>query len=60
MDGYGVSATIVLVLDIWAIVSVLASGITAGSKIVWILLILALPVIGMVLWFLLGPRSVAA
>jgi len=60
MDVYGISALIILVLDIWAIVSVLTSGVSPGSKIVWVLLILALPLVGMLLWFLIGPRSVAA
>ena len=60
MDVYGISALIILVLDIWAIVSVLTSGVSPGSEIVWVLLIPALPLVGMLLWFLIGPRSVAA
>jgi Phospholipase_D-nuclease N-terminal len=48
---------IVLILDIWALVSVLGSGAPTGSKVLWILLILILPVIGFIIWFFAGPRS---
>jgi hypothetical protein len=51
---------IVLILDIWALVSVLGSGASTGSKVLWILLILILPVIGFIIWFFAGPRSRAA
>jgi hypothetical protein len=47
---------LVLVLDIIAIVSVLQSSMDTGNKALWIILILLLPVIGMVLYFLLGKK----
>jgi hypothetical protein len=52
----GLLGLIILVLDIWAIVKTLESGATTGSKVLWVVLILLLPVLGLVLWFLLGPR----
>lgn len=52
----GLLGLIILVLDIWAIVRTLESGATTGSKVLWVVLILLLPVLGLVLWFLLGPR----
>ncbi len=55
--GGGCLGLIVLALDIWAIVNILGSATTAGTKVLWILLILILPVIGLILWFLLGPRE---
>lgn len=45
---------IILVLDIIAILSILKSGYEPLKKILWILLVLILPVIGMIIWFLLG------
>lgn len=47
---------IVLVLDIIAIVDVLKSSMDTGKKALWILLIVILPVIGMVLYFLIGKK----
>lgn len=48
---------IILLLDIWVIINVIQSSDTARLKALWILLVLLLPIIGIVLWVLLGPRS---
>jgi len=55
--GTGLVGLVILILDIWAIIKVLGSSATAGMKIVWVLIILVLPVIGLILWFLLGPKA---
>jgi len=46
---------VVSILDIVAIVSALKSGVDSGTKLLWIVLIILLPVVGMVLYFLMGP-----
>jgi hypothetical protein len=56
-DNLGLWGFIVLVADIWAIVSVVQSALSTGKKVLWILLILFLPVLGFILWFLVGPRG---
>jgi len=48
---------IILVLDILAIVKIVQSGASTGEKILWVILVLVLPVIGLVVWALLGPGS---
>ena len=53
----GLFAFIILVADIWAIVSVFQSAATTGKKVFWVVLILILPVIGFVLWLLAGPLT---
>ena len=53
----GLWGLLVLVADIWAIVSVVQSGLTTGKKVLWILLILFLPVLGFIIWLLVGPRG---
>lgn len=50
----------ILVLDIWAIISVLAGHGTVAHKVLWTLLILVLPVIGVLLYLLLGRSSADA
>ena len=55
MFSYSFFGLLVLVLDIIALISLLKSGADTGTKILWILLIILLPVIGMVLYFLMGP-----
>ncbi|MNO98084.1 hypothetical protein D3C76_898180 [compost metagenome] len=53
----GLVGLIILVLDIWAIINVLKSGVGLGPKILWILLILLLPVLGLIIWAIAGPRG---
>lgn len=53
----GIFGLLILVADIWAIVNVFQSAASTGKKVLWIVLILLLPVVGLILWLLLGPRS---
>ncbi|MDO8580119.1 MAG: PLDc N-terminal domain-containing protein [Candidatus Omnitrophota bacterium] len=52
----GILGIIVLILDIIAIVDTLNSPMDTGKKILWIILIIFLPVIGMILYFLIGKK----
>lgn len=51
---------VILILDIVAIVSVVAGRGSLGRKLLWTLLILVLPVLGMLLYFLIGRSSADA
>ncbi|CEL28475.1 MULTISPECIES: PLDc N-terminal domain-containing protein [Pseudomonas] len=53
----GLIGLIILALDIWAIINVLKSGVSTGMKIVWVLLIILLPVLGLIIWAIAGPRG---
>ena len=53
----GVLGLLILVLDIIAVVDVLKSSMDTGKKALWIILILVLPVVGMVIYFLIGKKS---
>jgi hypothetical protein len=53
----GVGWFILLVLDLWAIVSVLGSSASTGRKVIWVLAILILPFLGFIAWLFLGPRA---
>jgi succinate dehydrogenase/fumarate reductase cytochrome b subunit len=48
---------LVLVTDVWAIVNILQSGADTAKKALWIVLVIVLPVLGVILWFFLGPRT---
>jgi len=54
---YDVAGVLVLLLDIWALISILQGGGTPVEKLIWIIIILAMPLIGFVLWYLIGPGS---
>ena len=53
--SYSLFGLIVLVLDIVALVSLLKSGADAGTKILWVILIVLLPLVGMIVYFVMGP-----
>lgn len=53
----GILGLLVLALDIYAIVRTVQSGASTGAKVLWILLVLLLPMFGLLLWFLLGPKD---
>lgn len=48
---------VVFVLDIWALIKTWSSSASTGTKVAWTIVILVLPVLGLVLWFLMGPKS---
>jgi hypothetical protein len=56
---YGLLGLMVLILDIMAIISIVQSGLKPIMKLVWVVLVLALPVIGMALWFIMGNKRIA-
>lgn len=45
---------IIFVLDVLAIISVLMGSGSLGYKALWVILILLLPVLGIILYFLIG------
>ncbi|MGJ0492424.1 PLDc N-terminal domain-containing protein [Methylobacter sp.] len=48
---------IVLVLDIWAIISIVKSAASTGAKVLWVILILLLPIVGLIIWWFAGPKG---
>ena len=48
---------LVLVGDIWAIIKILQSSVSNEKKLIWIVAVVLLPVLGLILWFFLGPRK---
>ena len=56
MEMGGILGLIVLILDIWAIVWIIGSSASVGAKVLWSLLIIILPLIGLLIWYLAGPK----
>jgi hypothetical protein len=51
---------VIFALDAWAILNIVRSPASTGSKILWSLLIVILPVVGLLIWFFAGPRKAVA
>ena len=48
---------LILAADIWAIINIFQSSVSNEKKLIWIIAVVLLPVLGLVLWFFLGPRD---
>ena len=57
MEVGGIFGLILLVADIWAIVKTVQSNASTGAKVLWIVLILILPLLGLILWLIAGPKG---
>jgi hypothetical protein len=57
MGDYGIIGLIHLVAFVYALIQIFGSSASIGSKILWILIVGLLPLVGLIVWFLMGPGS---
>ena len=55
--GGGILGLLILAGDIWAIIKISQSSASNAKKVIWILAVVLLPLLGLILWFFLGPRD---
>ena len=56
--GYnGLWGLLILAGDIWAIVNILQSSASNEKKVLWVVVVALLPLIGLILWYFMGPRT---
>jgi hypothetical protein len=53
----GLFGLFVFCADVWAIASILKSKVPGGTKVLWCLLVLLLPLLGLIIWYVAGPKS---
>lgn len=51
----GILGLLILIADIYAIIKVVQSSASGLKKLLWIILILVLPILGLIIWFFAGP-----
>lgn len=54
---YNILWLVVLVADIIALIKLWGGNSDTGHKVLWTVLILLLPILGMILYFLIGQKS---
>lgn len=54
--SYGLCSTIVVVLDIIALVQVVGSDRSTGDKLLWGFIIIVFPVLGCILYYMFGKK----
>jgi succinate dehydrogenase/fumarate reductase cytochrome b subunit len=57
MEVGGILGVLVLLADVWAILNIFQSASSTGSKALWIVLVLVLPLLGVIIWYFAGPRE---
>ena len=55
MELTGIGGLIILIADIYAIVMILQSSAKSIEKLIWSLVVVLLPLIGLIIWFFAGP-----
>jgi len=56
--GYnGLWGLLILAGDIWAIINILQGSTSNEKKLIWIIAVVLLPLLGLILWYFLGPRA---
>ncbi len=55
----GIGGFLLLILDIYAIVSIVNSNASTGAKVIWTLAVIFLPLLGFLAWLVFGPRGAA-
>ena len=56
--GYGgILGVLILIGDIWALINILQSSVENGKKLLWVVVVVLLPLVGLILWFFMGPRD---
>ncbi len=53
----GFLGLLILIANVYAIVKIVQSGASTGAKVIWIVLILLLPILGLIIWFFAGPKG---
>ncbi|MBU3071327.1 PLDc N-terminal domain-containing protein [Aestuariicella sp. G3-2] len=53
----GILGLLILIADVWAIINIAQSSASMVEKLIWILVVLLLPVLGLLIWFFAGPRG---
>ena len=53
----GLLSLLILIADIWAIINIFQSSESTSNKVVWILVVLLLPLVGLAIWYFAGPRA---
>ena len=55
MEVPGILGILILIADIYAILKIAKSSTSDGKKALWIVVVLLLPVLGLIVWYLMGP-----
>lgn len=53
----GLFGLILLIGVVYGIVKTVGSSASTSSKVLWVVILIVVPFVGLILWFILGPKS---
>jgi len=53
----GIIGLLILIADIWAVIKIVQGKSSVGSKVLWVLLVLIFPLLGLIIWYFAGPKK---
>ena len=57
MEVGGIFGLLILIANVWAILNIFQSSADTVKKVIWIVLVLLLPLLGVIIWYFAGPRE---
>lgn len=48
---------LVLIADVYGIIQIIQSKAADMKKVLWVVLIILLPILGVILWYFMGPKK---
>ena len=57
MKDLGMWGIIHLVLVVYAALQIINSSAATGRKVLWVVIVAAFPLVGLIIWFLIGPGT---
>ena len=57
MDELGVFGIIHLAIVVYAFMQIFGSTASRGKKVLWVIIVAIFPVVGIIAWYFIGPRS---
>jgi hypothetical protein len=54
---FNILGLLVLAADIYAIINIIQSKAKTGTQVLWVLLVVVFPFVGMVFWCFMGPKK---
>lgn len=53
----GILGLLLLIAIVYALIQIVQSSASTGRKVLWSVLVLVFPLIGVIVWFFIGPRE---
>ncbi|MEM1176467.1 MAG: PLD nuclease N-terminal domain-containing protein [Pseudomonadota bacterium] len=57
MGEFGIIGLLHLAAVIYALIQIFGSSASTGGKILWVLIVAVFPLIGLIVWFFMGPGT---